>query len=277
MRDDDVYRDTSFAFQPVDVLPAPSSTDAVKVTHLDLTGVYFVLLSIAHLMCFDLAISSPSIECEVQDVTNLRAYKNLNTLIVDKNNLTSLEIFPAIESLQTLCCNNNEIEDLVQFMDEVSVKFKNLRYLSMMRNPACPSLMSIEGTYHFISYRVIFRNTHFHQIVKEPDVEANRLFRLYVLYRLPQLQIIDYEAVTDKERMEAEIRGQFAVKLRRVPKQQMEQQQKHCDVYSKNCEYREDNESSYGGFQASMTKKNQEIKAPSKPSEGNRFISNQQL
>ena len=77
--------------------------------------------------------------------------------------------------------------------------------------------------------------------------------------------------------MEAEIRGQFAVKLRRVPKQQMEQQQKDCDVYSKNCEYRGDNENSYGGFQAHMTKKTQEIRAPSKPSEGNKFISNQQL
>ena len=88
-------------------------------------------------------------------MTNLGAYRNLSTLIIDKNNLTGLEIFPVIESLQTLWCNNNEIEDLVQFMDEVSKKFKNIKYLSMMRNPACPSLMSIEGMQimsYYISY-----------------------------------------------------------------------------------------------------------------------------
>ena len=116
----------------------------------------------------------------------------------------------------------------------------------------------------------------------EPDLEANRLFRLYVLYRLPQLQIIDCEAVTDKERMEASIRGQFAVKLKRVSKQQVEQQQENGDAMSRNDVHSKiwkdgDGDKNYIGFQARIVKKKQDVRAPSKPSEGNRFIGNQQL
>ena len=96
------------------------------------------------------------LECEVKDVSNLSAYKNLTTLIVDKNNLINLEMFPVIKSLQTLWCNNNEIEDLVQFMNNVCKKFENLRYLSMMRNPACPSLMNISGRIYLSIYLSIW-------------------------------------------------------------------------------------------------------------------------
>ena len=96
------------------------------------------------------------LECEVKDVSNLSAYKNLTTLIVDKNNLINLEMFPVIKTLQTLWCNNNEIEDLVQFMNNVCKKFENLRYLSMMRNPACPSLMNISGRIYLSIYLSIW-------------------------------------------------------------------------------------------------------------------------
>ena len=84
---------------------------------------------------------------------NLKTYKRWETLIIDKNNLSSIELIPKIETLQTLWCNNNEIEDLVNFMDHINEKFVNLKYLSMMRNPACPSLMDIE----------------------QPDIEANKM------------------------------------------------------------------------------------------------------
>lgn len=76
-------------------------------------------------------------------------------------------------------------------MDDLNSKFPNLKYLSMMRNPASPSLMSF----------------------KDPDVDANKFFRLYVLYRCPQLQMIDSLVVTDKERSEARLRGQVCIRL----------------------------------------------------------------
>ena len=77
-------------------------------------------------------------------------------------------------------------------MDAIGLRFPRLRYLSMMRNPACPGLMDIV----------------------EPDLESCRLYRLYVLYRLPQLLFLDGIDVAEEERKEAKLRGQYAVKRR---------------------------------------------------------------
>ena len=51
-----------------------------------------------------------------------------------------------------------------------------------------------------------------------PDEEACRHYRLYVLHRLPGLACLDATDVTEAERSEAAIRGQFAIKRR--PKNQ---------------------------------------------------------
>ena len=123
------------------------------------------------------------------------------------------------------------------------------------------------------------------------------MFRLYVLYRLPQLQIIDSEAVSDKERKEAAIRGQFAVKLNPISKQQQQRLQerkydgndndvkqdvnsKHENTASSWEDEDGDVRNSNRGFQTRMMKKNTQNSnkpATTKPSEGNRYISNQQL
>ena len=73
---------------------------------------------------------------------------------------------------------------------------RRLTYLSCMRNPCCPGLMDIVT----------------------PDEEACRHYRLYVLHRLPGLACLDATDVTEAERSEAAIRGQFAIKRR--PKNQ---------------------------------------------------------
>ena len=73
-------------------LPAPSSTEAANVTHLDLT------------------------ECNVKVLGNLRLYQRLETLILDKNGLKRISSCPVVSSLETLWCNNNDIEDLAILM-----------------------------------------------------------------------------------------------------------------------------------------------------------------
>ena len=73
-------------------LPTPSSTEAANVTHLDLT------------------------ECNVQVLESLRVYQRLETLILDKNGLKGISSCPVVSSLETLWCNNNDIEDLAMFM-----------------------------------------------------------------------------------------------------------------------------------------------------------------
>lgn len=109
-----------------------------------------------------------------RDLTNISLFSYLETLILDKNELTDLSLCPSIPTLRTLWFNNNNVNDLPAFMDEVVAKFPSLQYLSVMRNPACPGLMNIT----------------------DPDVEAIRLYRMYIIFRLPQLLVLDCTAVT---------------------------------------------------------------------------------
>lgn len=133
-------------------------------------------------------------ETNMRLFSNLRLFTNLETLIVDKNDLAELSTFPVLSTLQTFWCNNNCIADLPGFFDDICVKFPNLLFLSMMRNPCCPGYIDIVN----------------------PDIEAIRLYRLYVLYRYPQLLVLDCENVADAERDEAKRRGQYAFKRKTV-------------------------------------------------------------
>ena len=120
----------------------------------------------------------------------MKRFPQIQTLILDKNELTGVDLCPPLPTLHTLWVNNNAISDLPATMDAIGVRFPKLRYLSMMRNPACPGLMDIV----------------------EPDLESCRLYRLYVLFRLPNLLYLDGIDVPDEERKEAKLRGQYAVK-----------------------------------------------------------------
>lgn len=129
-------------------------------------------------------------ETPVQNLAPIASFKSLQALVLDKSPNCQLDTSPVMPKLTTLSCNNNEIEDLVGFMDILTAKFPQLQFLSMMRNPCNSTLLR-----SFI----------------EPDTEVNRLFRLYVLYRMPGLVTIDCTSVTDEEVSEAQRRGQYAV------------------------------------------------------------------
>lgn len=116
--------------------------------------------------------------------------KNLKTLILDKNNLVLLpRDVPRMVAVDTLWCNNNRIEDLPAFMDQVSATFPFLRTLSLMRNPACPGYddLSVDAT------------------------EANRKYRLYVIFRMPSLTFLDCSPVSANEREVARRTGRYCV------------------------------------------------------------------
>jgi len=131
-------------------------------------------------------------ETSMKSFENLRYFTKVETIVLDKNNLTDVLTCPALPTLRTLWCNNNSISDLPSFFDDVTKKFPHLQHISMMRNPACPGLMDIVN----------------------PDLEAIRLYRLYVLFRCPGLLELDCQRVSDEERAEARIRGQYAIKRR---------------------------------------------------------------
>lgn len=129
-------------------------------------------------------------ECGFRNFHHLESFTALTTLVLDKNELEDLTGCPPIETLKCLWFNNNKITDLPGFLDQVLDLFPRIEELSMMRNPACPGLMDIQ----------------------QPDLAACRSYRMYVIYRVPQLITVDGVDVEPYERKEAALRGEYAIK-----------------------------------------------------------------
>ncbi len=64
---------------------------------------------------------------------NLQYFTAVTTLILDHNELESLDAFSRMPSVTTLWLNNNKISELVELADAVAFSFPNLRYLAFMR------------------------------------------------------------------------------------------------------------------------------------------------
>jgi len=123
----------------------------------------------------------------IQSIDNLGPFPLLTSLILDNNILQSQQKLPSLKTLQTLSVNNNNIDDLRVFMDSVSSSFPNLTYLSMLKNPACPN--------YFMG----------------KDNEDYQRYRYYVLYRMKQIKFLDSTSVTQAERKEAARVGQYMI------------------------------------------------------------------
>ena len=65
-------------------------------------------------------------ENNLQSVTNIKLFLKLETLILDKNNLTDLSLFPPLPTVKTLWFNNNCVHDLTTFCEALSKIFPNL-------------------------------------------------------------------------------------------------------------------------------------------------------
>jgi hypothetical protein len=96
-------------------------------------------------------------------------------------NILSLTFFLAV------ILNCWYIDNCDQLLEEVKKKCPSLRYLSLLGNTACPN--PLLGYGH--------------------DEDDYRRYRLYVLYRLPNLKFLDSSIVSEDERKEAKRVGQF--------------------------------------------------------------------
>eukprot|EP01113_Clastostelium_recurvatum_P002098 TRINITY_DN10877_c0_g2_i2.p1 TRINITY_DN10877_c0_g2~~TRINITY_DN10877_c0_g2_i2.p1 ORF type:complete len:212 (-),score=63.38 TRINITY_DN10877_c0_g2_i2:26-661(-) len=85
-----------------------------------------------------------------------------------------------MEKLLTLWVNNNKIENLTIFIDKLVDNTPNLKFLSMLRNEACPN----------------FFNGH--------SLRDYNDYRYYVISRLKHLTTLDATPITDAERGEAD-------------------------------------------------------------------------
>eukprot|EP01106_Pelomyxa_sp_JSP_P018310 TRINITY_DN826_c0_g1_i2.p1 TRINITY_DN826_c0_g1~~TRINITY_DN826_c0_g1_i2.p1 ORF type:complete len:263 (-),score=90.02 TRINITY_DN826_c0_g1_i2:98-781(-) len=120
---------------------------------------------------------------KLERATNLEAFTKLCELVLDNNQMRDFTALPACPTLKTLSVNGNKIDDLDAFLDVVSVKFPNLSYLSMVKNPACPYF--------------------------DEDSADYQRYRLRVLYKLKSLKYLDAKDVTRQERAEAERKGEM--------------------------------------------------------------------
>ncbi|XP_037075419.1 leucine-rich melanocyte differentiation-associated protein-like, partial [Pollicipes pollicipes] len=124
--------------------------------------------------------------CHLRFSKGLAMFPNVEEIIMDNNELTSLEMC-RLPRLHTLSLNNNKVEGLETLLVMLQRCAGRLRYLSILGNPCSPDQLTCD------------RYT--------PADYARH--RLYVLYMLPQLLFLDSTRVTAPERVEAKRRGAY--------------------------------------------------------------------
>ncbi len=114
-----------------------------------------------------------------------------NNLIEDVSGLQNT----TLKELETLWLNHNSIQDVEPLLSilENKQKFPKLNYLSLMKNPGCPS-----------------------EFGGLDSMDDYQRFRFYVLYRLKNLKFFDARQITLNERKEADKKGQFCKVVKAV-------------------------------------------------------------
>ncbi|KAA6373834.1 MAG: hypothetical protein EZS28_030640 [Streblomastix strix] len=107
------------------------------------------------------------------------AFDQLESLVLDGNQLTSNVVLPKLQRLHSLSVSKNRIQTISIFIEKLRINMPNLRFLCMLQNEACP-------------------NYFFHK-----SIEEYQEYRYYVISRLPCLSILDTAPVSDEERFEA--------------------------------------------------------------------------
>uniref|UniRef100_A0A2R8MBX2 Leucine-rich melanocyte differentiation-associated protein n=1 Tax=Callithrix jacchus TaxID=9483 RepID=A0A2R8MBX2_CALJA len=134
-----------------------------------------------------LATSWACVITSFRSLEGLSAFRSLEELILDNNQLGDDLVLPGLPSLHTLTLNKNRITNLEYLLDHLAEVTPALEYLSLLGNVACPNeLVSLEK-----------------------DEEDYKRYRCFVLYKLPNLKFLDARKVTRQEREEALVRGAF--------------------------------------------------------------------
>eukprot|EP00770_Monocercomonoides_exilis_P000698 MONOS_689.1-p1 / transcript=MONOS_689.1 / gene=MONOS_689 / organism=Monocercomonoides_exilis_PA203 / gene_product=leucine-rich repeat-containing protein C10orf11 / transcript_product=leucine-rich repeat-containing protein C10orf11 / location=Mono_scaffold00011:192540-193487(+) / protein_length=241 / sequence_SO=supercontig / SO=protein_coding / is_pseudo=false len=124
---------------------------------------------------------------KLNSLDNIAPFVGLKSLILDNNELTDESEFPDLPKLETLWMNNNKIANIKLLLDRLRHCTPNLKYLSLLKNPACPN-----------------------RLMGKDDDDYQR-YRLYVLWRMPNLKFLDSGSVSTAEKQEAARRGEFCV------------------------------------------------------------------
>ncbi|XP_066600783.1 leucine-rich melanocyte differentiation-associated protein-like [Prorops nasuta] len=196
---------------------------------------------------------------ELTSISGIKDYANLQELVLDNNNLHHLRTLPYIPTLNTLSLNNNKLSDIDEALNTIRKCCPNVAYVSLLGNPGCPDQLTNSGT------------------TDDDDYER---YRLYAIHVLPStLKFLDSRRVSVQEKNDALSRGRFLRTVKLKSKMIMDDlvlPHQFDDVYfhvnytplPRALRSPQDHKGAYGKCKYRYSGKN---------SEGNRFISNNDL
>ncbi|KAI3863521.1 hypothetical protein MKW92_015389 [Papaver armeniacum] len=126
-------------------------------------------------------------------IENLGATEDqFDTIDLSDNEIVKLENFPHLKRLGTLIINNNRITRISPNLGEFLPKLHTL----VLTNNRLVNLVEIDplASLPKLQFLSLIDNN----ITKKPN------YRLYVIYKLKQLRLLDFKKVKHKERLEAE-------------------------------------------------------------------------
>ncbi|XP_077053243.1 leucine-rich melanocyte differentiation-associated protein isoform X1 [Siphateles boraxobius] len=124
---------------------------------------------------------------QLRSLTGLKAFSQLEELIVDNNLLGNDLRLPRLPRLHTLTLNKNQFTDIEALLEHLVEVTPALEYLSLLGNEACPNQL----------------------VSMDKDEDDYQRYRYFVLHKLTNLKFLDTRRVTQWERSEAEARGAF--------------------------------------------------------------------
>lgn len=129
---------------------------------------------------------------KILQIENLGATRDLfETIDLSNNDIKVLEGFPLLKTLKTLLINNNRI---ITIADDLAERLPNLEDVILTNN----NIQSLGEIHKLASLKRLTRLS----LLKNP-VTTTQNYRLYVIHKIPQLRVIDFERVKLKERKAA--------------------------------------------------------------------------
>lgn len=134
---------------------------------------------------------------ELTSITGVKDFTQLQELVLDNNKLRDLKTLPSIPTLTTLSLNNNKLTDIDRALERIRERCPKIVYVSLLGNPGCPDQLTNPAA------------------TDEDDYER---YRLYAVYVLPaSLRFLDSRPVTRQERIDAETRGKYSRTVKFTP------------------------------------------------------------
>jgi len=126
-------------------------------------------------------------------IENLGATLNqFDTIDFSDNDIRRLDGFPLLTKLKSLLFSNNKIQHIASNLEQYLPNLENL----VLINNNVEDLGEIDQLASIKTLRTL-------SLLRNP-VAALKHYRLYTIYRIPSLKVLDFKKIKDKEREEAQ-------------------------------------------------------------------------